>query len=110
MLNEAALEAIRRNGKAISKEDVYNAIDRILQVHISEGFPYTTWYMGLLLCELCLNECLPASNSITASYLGVEGLKGAASLEDMCTAYFLDRPMHGLLQEGCQCVVAIRCL
>ena len=31
-MNEAALECVRRRGQAISKADVYNGMDRILQV------------------------------------------------------------------------------
>lgn len=34
ILNEASLEAIRRDAYEVSKHDVYNAIDRILQVII----------------------------------------------------------------------------
>ena len=32
ILNEAALEAVRRGGSIITTEDVYNGMDRILQV------------------------------------------------------------------------------
>ena len=32
MLNEAALEAVRRDGLTITSGDVYNAMDRILEV------------------------------------------------------------------------------
>ena len=32
MLNEAALEAVRRDAKEISQRDVYNAVDRVVQV------------------------------------------------------------------------------
>ncbi len=32
VMNEAALEAVRRNGSVISMTDIYNAMDRILQV------------------------------------------------------------------------------
>ncbi len=32
MLNEAALEAVRRGGDIITSVDVYNGMDRILQV------------------------------------------------------------------------------
>lgn len=39
VLNEAALEAVRRQAVSISSVDVYNAIDRILQVrNDSKGF------------------------------------------------------------------------
>lgn len=31
-MNEAALEAVRRNGSVITTVDIYNAMDRILQV------------------------------------------------------------------------------
>ena len=31
VLNEAALEAVRRDGLTITSEDVYNAMDRIVQ-------------------------------------------------------------------------------
>lgn len=31
MLNEAALEAVRRDGAAVTQADVYNAVDRVLQ-------------------------------------------------------------------------------
>ena len=31
-MNEAALEAVRRNGSVITSIDIYNAMDRILQV------------------------------------------------------------------------------
>ena len=34
VLNEAALEAVRRGGSLITTEDVYNGMDRILQVPI----------------------------------------------------------------------------
>ena len=32
VLNEAALEAVRRQGELVSKADIYNGMDRILQV------------------------------------------------------------------------------
>lgn len=32
VMNEAALEAVRRNGSVITSIDIYNAMDRILQV------------------------------------------------------------------------------
>lgn len=32
VINEAALEAVRRNGSNITMADVYNAMDRVLQV------------------------------------------------------------------------------
>ena len=31
-MNEAALEAVRRNGSVVNMADIYNAMDRILQV------------------------------------------------------------------------------
>ena len=31
-MNEAALEAVRRNGSVVNTADIYNAMDRILQV------------------------------------------------------------------------------
>lgn len=33
VLNEGALEAVRRDATSISAADIYNAVDRILQVH-----------------------------------------------------------------------------
>ena len=33
MLNEAALETVRRRGEQVSTADIYNGMDRILQVH-----------------------------------------------------------------------------
>jgi len=32
VMNEAALEAVRRNGSVVNTADIYNAMDRILQV------------------------------------------------------------------------------
>ena len=32
VMNEAALEAVRRNGSVVNMADIYNAMDRILQV------------------------------------------------------------------------------
>ena len=37
MLNEAALEAVRRGGDIITSVDVYNGMDRILQVLMRWG-------------------------------------------------------------------------
>ena len=39
MLNEAALETVRRKGDLVSRADIYNGIDRILQVRTSSGHP-----------------------------------------------------------------------
>ena len=33
-MNEASLEAVRRNGSSINTADIYNAMDRILQVRV----------------------------------------------------------------------------
>jgi cell division protease FtsH len=35
VLNEGALEAVRRDATSISAEDIYNAVDRILQVQFA---------------------------------------------------------------------------
>ena len=46
MLNEAALETVRRRGDQVSRADIYNGMDRILQVHISpltlQNIPFST--------------------------------------------------------------------
>ncbi len=46
VLNEAALETVRRRGDQVSRADIYNGMDRILQVHIlpshSQHIPFTT--------------------------------------------------------------------
>ena len=39
VLNEAALETVRRKGDLVSRADIYNGIDRILQVRKSSGHP-----------------------------------------------------------------------
>ncbi len=39
MLNEAALEAVRRDAAEVAQADVYNAVDRVLQVpRVDEGW------------------------------------------------------------------------
>jgi ATP-dependent Zn protease len=35
VMNEAALECVRRRGEAVSSADIYNGMDRILQVRRS---------------------------------------------------------------------------
>ena len=35
VLNESALEAVRRDADSISTADIYNAVDRILQVRVA---------------------------------------------------------------------------
>jgi len=39
VLNEAALETVRRKGELVSRADVYNGMDRILQVRKLSGHP-----------------------------------------------------------------------
>ena len=34
VLNEAALETVRRRGERVSRADIYNGMDRILQVQV----------------------------------------------------------------------------
>jgi len=44
VLNEAALEAVRRDGLTITSGDVYNAMDRILEVGGHACVPdYLSW-------------------------------------------------------------------
>ena len=47
VLNEAALEAVRRDGLTITGQDVYNAMDRILEVIIAgSDTPDCPWWRG----------------------------------------------------------------
>lgn len=61
MLNEAALEAVRRDGTEVTQADVYNAVDRVLQVGaaaggIGDAAPMRRTHAGLQV-HLCASAC-----------------------------------------------------
>jgi hypothetical protein len=53
VLNEAALEAVRRDGSDVTQQDVYNAVDRVLQASVPGRQPVSAL---CALCSLCLGS------------------------------------------------------
>lgn len=62
MINEAALEAVRRNGSKINMADIYNAMDRVLQAMpllslSSAGWTLVHWPLQAILAVAMHGGC-----------------------------------------------------
>jgi len=61
VLNEAALETVRRGGDLVNKADIYNGMDRILQVPLLIACALPIPFRTMLVCivrQLCLGELI----------------------------------------------------
>ncbi len=77
VLNEAALEAVRRDALTITSGDVYNAMDRILEVGEGAGSGLRVIATGYPVCAVLLISS-PFRTSTTTSWTASSKLGGHA--------------------------------